>query len=327
MELTPDITKMFRVKQETLWNTMIQQDISFVTPFVSIHPGCSGKSVELPFHGKTKMREYSGRLLKIQWSEMDFGKRHIKPRKFYDSLPLSEDDKLEMDTLDLRAAEVMTEQRKALARMHDKVILGVTEVPGGGYRVRTQDDGICGGILGINYTGDDGSTIETIDTSANSRQVIPVDFVAKGTKTVAGMIIDKVAELRCRYQEIDAWKAGNGDDIVVAISPKQHRDMLLLEQLQNRNYGFSCLTNGKVNDFLQVKFLITNMLPTDEDGNRLCCAWLKSRIKFGPWKEAQFRIEARSEYVDVREQITVKAALGATRLDNKTVFLMPCKED
>lgn len=326
MELTPDISKMFRVKQETKWNTVIQQDTELVKPFVTIHPGCRGKSVELPFHGKTRMKEYTGRLLKIEWSEMDFGKRHIKPRKFYDSIPLSEDDKLEMDTLDLRAADVMTEQRNALARMHDEVILGVTEAADGSYRIRTQDDGICGGVLGINYTGDDGSTVEAIDTSEGSYQVIPVDFAAKGTKTVAGMIIDKIAELRCRYQEINAWRAGKGDDIVVAISPKQHRDMLLLEQTQNRNYGFASLTNGEVNDFLGVKFLVTNMLPADDQANRLCCAWLRSRIKFGPWKEAQFRIEARSEFVDVREQITVKAALGASRLDNKTVFLMPCKE-
>lgn len=116
----------------------------------------------------------------------------------------------------------------------------------GGLSGGTQADGICGGVLGINYTGDDDFTVESIDTSEGSRQVIPVDFVAKGTKPVVGMIIDKVVELRCRYQEIDVWKAGNGDDIVVAISPKQHRDMLLLEQLQNKNYGFSCLIHGKV---------------------------------------------------------------------------------
>lgn len=326
MELTPDITKMFRTKQETLWNTVIQQDMELIKPFVTLHPNCRGKSVELPFHGKTKMKEYTGRLLKIEWSEMDFGKRHIKPRKFYDSIPLSEDDKLEMDTLDLRAAEVMGEQRNALSRMHDEVILGVTEDTDNTYRIRTQEDGICGGIFGINYVGDDGSTVEAIDTSENSFQVIPVDFVAKGTKTVAGMIIDKIAELKCRYQIINAWRAGKGDDIVVAISPKQHMEMLLMEQTQNRNYGFSSLTNGEVNEFLKVKFLVTNMLPIDEQGNRLCCAWLRSRVKFGVWRDAQFRVEARSEYVDVREQITVKAALGATRLDNKTVFLLPCKE-
>lgn len=326
MDMTPDISKMFRVRQESKWNTLIQQDTALIRPFVTPHPNCRGKSVELPFHGKTRMKEYSGRLLKIEWSEMDFGKRHIKPRKFYDSIPLSEDDKLEMDTLELRATEVMGEQRNALVRMYDEVILGVTEDTNGIYRIRTQADGICGGVLGINYTGDDGSTVETIDTSENSYQVISADFAAKGTKTIAGMIIDKIAELRCRYQQINAWKAGKGDDIVVAISPRQHRDMILLEQTQNKNYGFASLTNGEINDFLGVKFLVTNMLPSDEEGNRLCCAWLRSRIKFGIWRDGEFRVESRSEYVDVREQITVKAALGATRLDNKTVFLMPCKE-
>ena len=74
-------------------------------------------------------------------------------------------------------------------------------------------------------------------------------------------------------------------------------DMVLMEQTQNRNYGFSSLTNGEVNEFLKVKFLVTNMLPIDEQGNRLCCAWLRSRVKFGVWR-------------DVREQITVKAGPG-----------------
>ncbi len=87
-------------------------------------------------------------------------------------------------------------------------------------------------------------------------------------------------------------------------------DMVLMEQTQNRNYGFSSLTNGEVNEFLKVKFFVTNMLPIDEQGNRLCCAWLRSRVKFGVWRDAQFRVEARSEYVDVREQITVKAGPG-----------------
>lgn len=86
------------------------------------------------------------------------------------------------------------------------------------------------------------------------------------------------------------------------------------------------LTNGEVNAFLGVKFLVTNMLPLDADGNRMCVAWLKSRVEFGVWKDAQFRIEPRPEYIGVREQILVKAASGATRKDKDMVFLMPCKE-
>lgn len=58
-----------------------------------------------------------------------------------------------MDTLDLRAAELMGEQRNALSRMHDEVILGMTEDTDNTYRIRTQEEGICGGSFGINYTG------------------------------------------------------------------------------------------------------------------------------------------------------------------------------
>jgi hypothetical protein len=58
----------------------------------------------------------------------------------------------------------------------------------------------------------------------------------------------------------------------------------------------------------------------------MCVAWLKSRVEFGVWKDAQFRIEARPEYIGVREQILVKASSGCSRLDKDTFFLMPCKE-
>lgn len=324
MELTSDITKMFRTKYETKWNTQIQQDTSLVKPYVTLHPNCSGKSVSLPFHGKTDIREYTGRKVKLEWDELDFGERHIKKRKFYSSIPLSEDDKLDMDTLDLTASNVMAEQRNALQRTYDEVILGVGR-KSGVYEIRTQADGVCGGIFAPNYVGENGDELETLDLTAGSSQVIPVDYAAKGTKTPAGMLIDKIAELRRRYRAMDVPR-NLMNEIVVAISPSQEMDMILWEQSQNRDYGFTSLTTGEVNKFLKCTFFVTNMLPVDAEGNRLCVAWLKSRVKFGPWKEATFRIEPRPEYVDVREQITVKAAMGATRLDNKTVFVLPCKE-
>ncbi len=327
MELTPDITKLFRTKRETKWQTQIQQDTELVKPYVTIHPNCSGKAVEMPAYGKTEMQEYEGRFEKVEWKDIPFGKRTMRKRKFYNAIPLEEDDKMDMDTLDFTASHVMSEQRKALARMNDEVILGVMkDKTSGKYRVRTQADGVCGGILAPNYTGDDGATIEELDTAPDSFNVIPVDYAAKGTKTAAGMLIDKIALLRARYQMLDMFKAGRGEEIVVAITPAQHMDMLLLEQTQNRNYGFQSLTNGEVNAFLGVKFLVTNMLPLDEDGNRMCVAWLKSRVEFGVWKDAQFRIEPRPEYIGVREQILVKAASGATRKDKEMFFLMPCKE-
>ena len=324
MELTSDITKMFRTKYETKWNTQIQQDTSLVKPYVTLHPNCSGKSVSLPFHGKTDIREYTGRKVKLEWDDLTFGERHLKKRKFYSSIPLSEDDKMDMDTLDLTASDVMGEQRKGVQRTFDEVIMGVG-LKGDSYQIRTQADGVCGGIFAPNYVGENGDELETLDLTAGSSQGIPVDYAAKSTKTPAGMLIDKIAELRRRYRAMNVSR-DMMNEIVVAISPSQEMDMILWEQAQNRDYGFASLTTGEVNKFLKCTFFVTNMLPVDADGNRLCAAWLKSRVKFGVWKDASFRIEPRPEYVDVREQITVKAAMGATRLDNKTVFVLPCKE-
>ncbi len=220
MELTQQITDMFRTKRETKWQTQIQQDTELVKPYVSIHPNCQGKAVEMPAYGKTDMQEYDGRFQKVEWQDMPFGKRTMRKRKFYNAIPLEEDDKMDMDTLDFTASNVMSEQRKALARMNDEVILGVMKDKSTGlYRVRTQADGVCGGILAPNYTGNDGATIEELDTDPTSFNVIPVDYAAKGTKTDAGMLLDKIALLRARYQMLDMFKAGRGEEIVVAITP------------------------------------------------------------------------------------------------------------
>ena len=305
MELTPDITKMCRTKYETLWNTQIQQDTSTISPYVTLHPGCAGKSVAPPFAKGDKQH-------------------HIKKRNFCSSIPLFEDNKLDMDTLDLTASDIMGQQRQAVQRTFDEVILGVGE-KNGLYQIRTQADGVCGGIFAPNYTGENGDEIESLDLSAGSSQVIPVDFAAKGTKTPAGMLIDKIAELRRRYRALDVPR-NLMDEIVVAISPAQEMEMILWEQAQNKDYGFTSLTTGEVNKFLKCTFLVTNMLPTDAEGNRLCAAWLKSRVKFGLWRDAQFRIEPCYQYIDIQELITVKYAMGASRLDNKTSFVLPCKE-
>lgn len=105
-----------------------------------------------------------------------------------------------MDTLDLRAAELMGEQRNALSRMHDEVILGMTEDTDNTYRIRTQEEGICGGSFGINYTGDDGSTVEAIDTSGKLLPGDPGGFCRQRHQDSCRYDLDKIAELKCRYQ-------------------------------------------------------------------------------------------------------------------------------
>jgi len=321
--LTQD--QMFRVKFETIWNTKIQQRAALLGNYVTLHKGCSGKSIELPFYGGTELTEYKDRFQKLEWSHPDFGKRTMRRRKFYNSIPLEEDDRIDMDKLDFTATEVLDMQLPAIARMYDEVTLGVMrDASTGLYRVRTAADGVCGGVLGINYTGEDGATPEHLESDPTKHNVIAANFVATGSPVESGMSVDKLINLHTRYLQLDCF---DHSDIVVAISPLQHEDLMREEELRNLDYGFHCLTDGKVNSFMHCKFVVTNMLPLDANGHRQCVAWLKSKMKFGVWQNATFRKEARTEYIGVREQLTIKASCGATRLDPKAFFLMPCAEN
>jgi len=324
METKLTMEQMFRSKHENIWNTKIQQRAALLNNHVTLQRNCSGKSINMDFHGTTRMKEYRGRFEKITWSHPDFAKRVMRRRKFYNSIPLEEDDKIDMAKLDFAATEVIDMQMPAIARMYDEVILGVVyDESKKLYRVRTAADGVCGGILGINYTGDEGTTFEHLESDPTHHNVIAANYVATGSPVESGMGIDKLVNLHTRYLQLNCF---DHSDIVVAISPLQHQDLMREEELRNLDYGFNCLTDGRVNNFMHCKFIVTNMLPLDENGHRQCVAWLKSKVKFGVWQDATFRKEARTEYTGVQEQFTVKASCGATRLDSSAVFLMPCAE-
>lgn len=319
---------MLRKKHETMWVKAIQQEDSRLKPYVTIKPG-AGNGVEIPYLGKLDLREYSDYYDKIEWSHLKHDKRTIKRRMFTSSVPISSDVKIDMHDLSLSVSDITAEQRKAYGRVIDEVILGVMLDPGTGkYRIRKTTDGVCGGALSANYTGNDGATISELDLSKGSKNVIPSNAAdgATAEDDDTPLVIRKIGLLRTKYMQMDAWNAGSSDDIVVAISPLQYLDMLQWEQTQRRDYGFQCLKDGKVNEFLQCKILITNALPADEKGLRLCVGWLKSRLVFAPWNNGECRVAPREDYTNVRAQVTFQASCGATRLDDDTLFVIPCKE-
>lgn len=323
------VQKMFRTKYETSWQQEIQQRTSRILPYVTVRPG-AGRGVETPYLGKAKeLREYDDIFRKVEWDHTSHGKRMVKRRKFYQATPLSEDAKVDLYTLDLTVADLRRNMGAEWQREIDQIILGVMPDGQGGYRIRKTSDGVCGGALSVNYGGDEGEQTFELDLAKKGKNLIPANY--KGPDTIspeeaAGLLKEKIALLRRRYMEMEAWEAGKSDKIVLNISPAQYESLLLWEESKNRNYGFQSLKKGEVNEFLGVAINVVNCLPKDEQGNRMCVAWLKSRMLFCPWKDATFRVQARPDYVDVQEQVLLKASAGATRLDDTTVFVIPCKE-
>lgn len=325
---TMTVQNMFRTKYETAWQQEVQQRVSRILPYVTVRPG-QGRAMEFPYLGKAnELREYSDIFHKVEWDHTKHGKRMVKRRKFYQATPLSEDAKVDLHTLDLSVADVRKNMGFEWQRELDAIILGVMK-DGVNYRIRKTSDGVCGGALSVNYGGDEGEQTYELDLAAKGKNVIPANYKgadAASPEEAAGLLVAKIANLRTKYMEMDAWEAGSTDKIVLNISPALYESMLLWEESKNRNYGFQSLKSGEVNEFLGVAINVVNCLPKDTLGLRQCVAWLKSRMLFCPWKDATFRVQARPDYVDVQEQILLKASAGATRLDDETVFVLPCKE-
>lgn len=321
MDINLPLIDQYRTKFTQIWTAVLQQDASILEPYVTVQPGCRGKSVELPYLGKTELNERKQRLQKIEWEELVTGKRQMKPRQFEKFVPLSTDDPMFMDTLQLTSHQIVAEYRKAAARMRDAVILGVNEDKDGKITIRTSTDGVVGGIFAPNYTGNDGATLTPFDDA----RTVAADFKMAGTKTAAGMILDKIVEAKRLMETNHAWNESSGDTLCMAITPRQKAEIIMWEQSQNKNFGFSSLVHGKVNPMLGINFLVTNMLPFDASGNRICPMWCKSKVLLGCWDDMKFRIETRPDYIDAI-QVGVTCAYGSTRKDEESFVKILCKE-
>lgn len=114
----------------------------------------------------------------------------------------------------------------------------------------------------------------------------------------------------------------------MAITPWQMDDLLSLEKLQNKNYGFETLKTGELNTFLGVKFLVTVDVPIVNIGDkwvRACPMWVKRDVAFGVWQNIKSDIVKLDEYWD-----TVLAKLefgyGAGRLREESMMTIHCAE-
>lgn len=322
MDIDTPVRNQYRTKFTSIWEAVMQQDTSILESYVTIMQNCSGEKIEVPYLGPTELNERTQRFQKIEFTEPLTGKRQMKPFQFEKFIGLSTDDKMFMDTLELTSHQLIEQQRKAAARVRDMVILGVKRGAGNTYVIRDGSNGEkTGGILAPNYTGDGGTTLTPFDPS----MVVPADFKMSGTKESAGMLIEKIIEGKRMLESNESHHEGSGDTICVAITPRQKAQMLMWDQSQNGQYGFQALTHGKINQMLGVNFLVTNMLPVDADGNRICPMWLKSRVILGVWENPQFRIDKLESYHDA-VQVGVSCAFGACRKGEKEFVKILCSE-
>ena len=340
---------MYRTKYSTKWDEAFEQQVERIRPYMSVYEPktISGEAYEIPRLGGTEAHEFSGRSHKMTADELDTGKTTMRPRQFYNYIEISANDQLFMGDLDYGFSQIQERQKRAAARFMDMVALGVVKDKVG-YRLKTDgDEGYQGGILGVRYSGNGGLTPSALDLSMDSfhagrGNLIPVDYRSSGTgvsANYAGTILDRLAVAKQRMEELDVFDGAKPGDICVAMSPAVRRMLRSLEMKLNRDYGFNQLGDEGSAVFvkeLNMTFLVTNMLPkmdtvksdgtTPVTGARMCCMWLKSRVAFASWRNTEWTMKDVNDDAVIDHGLRVRGAVGATRLDEESVFVLPTVE-
>jgi hypothetical protein len=157
--------------------------------------------------------------------------------------------------------------------------------------------------------------------------VIPVNY-AKTGQTIAdsGLTIEKLRAARMALTLRQALKAN--EEVCMAITPWQMDDLLSLEQLQRKEYGFQTLKTGELNTFLNIRFLVTQDVPIVNIGGkwvRSCPMWKRTAAAFGTWQDSKHEVVKLDDYYDTWV-VSLQFAYGAARRREEDIICVHCDE-
>ncbi len=180
---------------------------------------------------------------------------------------------------------------------------------------RAMDLEIINGLLGTNFTGNNGSTSTTLPSS----QVVSVQQGAASSTNLT------VAKLRAAKKillqnEVDL----DQDQIFCAINAAAHDNLLSEVQVISQEFNDKpVMVEGKITRFLGVDFIHTELLSTgtdDQSGTSTAIPmWAKSGAYLGIWNDINSKITERPDLESIPYQAYVKGTFGGTRLEEKKV--------
>jgi hypothetical protein len=189
---------------------------------------------------------------------------------------------------------------------------------------RKMDDVIIAAFTGNAKTGKQGGT-NTPPLASNT--------VGVGVGGAAsGMNVDKLKRARrtLLQNEVDP----ESDPITVGITAQQEEN--LLNEIQVISTDFfkvgdrPVLESGRLKSFLGMSFVQIERLATGTDDaagtSRSCPVWAKSGMHLGIWNDIQVEIGQRNDLENVPWQVYCRMMVGATRLEEKKVVRIWCRE-
>ena len=176
---------------------------------------------------------------------------------------------------------------------------------------RSMDDVVISAALGTASTGKTGSTSTALPS---------------GQKIAHGSAGLTQANLVSAKKILDQNSVDPSIQRYIIVSPEQIEDLLNITSVTSADFNtVRALVQGEVDTFVGFKFIVSNRLNTDSDGNRQVIAFAGDGIKLAIGKDVTGRIDERADK-SYSTQIYYCMDIGATRMEEEKVVEIACTE-
>ena len=176
---------------------------------------------------------------------------------------------------------------------------------------RTMDDVIIAAATGNAFGG----------VSGGSTIALPA-----GQKIAHGSTGLTIAKLISAKEKLDAANVDPDEARVLVCSAKQISDLLGTTQITSADFNsVKALVQGDIDTFMGFKFIRSERLGTDSNGNRQVLAFTNSSIGLALGKDIQTKISERADK-NYSTQVYLCMTIGATRVEDEKVVEIACTE-
>jgi len=179
---------------------------------------------------------------------------------------------------------------------------------------RTIDDVIIAAMLG------NAVSVDENDSSSN------VALPAAQKVAVSGTTDMNVDKLRSAKQILDSSDVDPDLPRCIVMKSNQFYDLLGDTQIQSSDYNtVKALVNGEIDTFMGFKFLRSERLTTDSNGDTQCIAWIGDGIGLSMGMDVKTEISERSDK-NYSTQVYAQMCLGAVRIEDEKVVEIACTD-
>ena len=176
---------------------------------------------------------------------------------------------------------------------------------------RTMDDVIIAAATGNAFGG----------VSGGSTIALPA-----GQKIAHGSTGLTIAKLITAKEKLDAANVDPDEARTIVCSAKQISDLLGTTQITSADFNsVKALVQGDIDTFMGFKFIRSERLGTDSNGNRQVLAFTNTSMGLALGKDIQTKISARADK-NYSTQVYLCMTIGATRVEDEKVIEIACTE-